>query len=491
MKIQIFMFSIICFSLFSCGENTENSHNQSEISSKVFITSPINNSSLMDTILVRCDSIKNLEIRRLDLYVDGDSILSTSVSPYVFPLVTNNFNNGLHSIYVKAIYGSESVYQSNQIIININNFLVFSNGFGQENKHEEGLSILQNNDSSFTILGNTGENLLLLKTDRYGNELWTQYFGGSKIDNMKHLIKASDGGYFISGSSESYGPGESDIWIIKASSSGLIEWNKNFGTFRNEYGGNLLETDDGSLFLIGNGDLNNSGDQDIWLIKTNSQGDSLWSKIYGGSGDETGNDIISVGDSSYIIIGSTSSFGNGGADIFIIKIDKNGNEEWNLNYGGTSDEFGRSIIHTPDDGFVILSSIESYGIGNNAVNIIRTNSSGEIIWDKTFGGGDGIRGSNSLHKTIDGNFILTYNTYNHVKDGYDAWLVKINDGGFIDWGRKFDNEGGDLGFSCLQTLDGGYVVTGSTFNLGYGEKDFGDLWLLKTDDKGIISLPQN
>lgn len=491
MKIQIFIFSIICISLFSCGDDTENNNNQSKISSSVFITYPNNNSSIMDTILVRCDSIKDLEINRLDLYVDGDSISSATIFPFIFPLVTNNFSNGLHSIYVKANYNFENEYQSSPIIVNINNFLVFSNAFGHENIHEEGLSIIQENDSSFIILGNTAEDLLLLKTDRHGNEIWTQYFGGSKIDVMKHLIKSSDGGYFISGSSESYGLGGSDIWVIKASSSGLIEWNKNFGTSSNEYGGSLLETNDGSLLLIGNGDLNNSGDQDIWLIKTNSQGDSLWSKNYGGSGDETSNDIISVGDSSYIILGSTSSFGNGGSDIFIIKIDENGNEEWNLNYGGTSDEFGRSIIHTSDDGFVILSSIESYGIGNNAVNITRINSSGEIIWNKTFGGGDGIQGSNALQNTMDDNFILTYNTYNHIKDGYDTWLVKINDSGFIEWGRKFSNDGGDLGFSCLQTLDGGYVVTGSTFNLGYGNKDFGDLWLLKTDEKGIIALPQN
>ena len=244
-------------------------------------------------------------------------------------------------------------------------------------------------------------------------------------------------------------------------------------------------------FFVGNGDLNNSGDQDIWLIKTNSQGDSLWSKTYGGNGDETGNDIISIGDSSYIILGSTSTFGNGGADIFMVKIDENGNEEWNRHYGGTSDEYGKSIITTSDDGFIILSSIESFGIGNNAVNIIRTNSSGDVIWSKTFGGGDGIQGSNSLKNTEDGNYILTYNTYNHIKEGYDTWLVKINDSGFVEWGRKFDNVGESLGYSCLQSFDGGYIITGSTFNLGFGEKDFGDLWLLKTDEKGIIALSQN
>jgi hypothetical protein len=369
--------------------------------------------------------------------------------------------------------------------------LVFSNAYGEENIHEEGLSIIQTNDSSFIILGNTAEDLFLLKADRFGNKLWSQYFGGSKVDVIRYLSQTLDGGFLLSGSSESYGPGESDIWIIKAYPSGLIEWNKNYGTSNNEYGGKALENNDGSLFLIGNGDISDSGDQDIWLIKTNSQGDSLWSKTYGGTGDETGHDIISLGDSSYIILGSTSSYGNGGADILLMKIDKEGAEEWSLNYGGTSDEYGQSIIETSDNGFVILSSIESYGDGNNAVNVLRINSSGEIIWEKTFGGGDGVKGSNMIQRTKDENFILTFNSFDHLKNGYDTWVIKINDSGFIEWGRKFNNDDSDFGYSCVSTLDGGYAITGSTFNLGNGNKDFGDIWLLKTDEKGVAALPSN
>jgi hypothetical protein len=174
-----------------------------------------------------------------------------------------------------------------------------------------------------------------------------------------------------------------------------------------------------------------------------------------------------------------------------MKIDKEGAEEWSLNYGGTSDEYGQSIIETSDNGFVILSSIESYGDGNNAVNVLRINSSGEIIWEKTFGGGDGVKGSNMIQRTKDENFILTFNSFDHLKNGYDTWVIKINDSGFIEWGRKFNNDDSDFGYSCVSTLDGGYAITGSTFNLGNGNKDFGDIWLLKTDEKGVAALPSN
>jgi len=491
MKKQFLAFAIILLFLSSCGDKGTDNNNSNNDASDILITFPLEDSSLMDTVLIRCDSINELEFNKISLWVNGDSITETSIQPFILPWITTNFENTSHSLFLRAYDHSGNQTESNPLIVNVNNFLVFSNAYGEENIHEEGLSIIQTNDSSFIILGNTAEDLFLLKADRFGNKLWSQYFGGSKVDVIRYLSQTLDGGFLLSGSSESYGPGESDIWIIKAYPSGLIEWNKNYGTSNNEYGGKALENNDGSLFLIGNGDISDSGDQDIWLIKTNSQGDSLWSKTYGGTGDETGHDIISLGDSSYIILGSTSSYGNGGADILLMKIDKEGAEEWSLNYGGTSDEYGQSIIETSDNGFVILSSIESYGDGNNAVNVLRINSSGEIIWEKTFGGGDGVKGSNMIQRTKDDNFILTFNSFDHLKNGYETWVIKINDSGFIEWGRKFNNDDSDFGYSCVSTLDGGYAITGSTFNLGNGKKDFGDIWLLKTDEKGVAALPSN
>lgn len=491
MKNQIIILPIILFTLFSCGEKSEDGNTQDNTAPEVLINFPLDDSYVADTVSVRCDSTSDLDINRFVLWVDGDSVVSLSTPPYIFPWITNDYENGSHSLVLKAYDNSENQSESNTITVNVNNFLVFSNAYGEENIHEEGLAMIQTMDSNFVLLGNTADDLFLSKKDRFGNEIWSQYFGGSLVDNIRYIRQTVDGGYLLSGSSNSYGSGGSDIWVIKAYPSGLIEWNKNYGTSNNEYGGKALENNDGTLFLIGNGDMSDSGDQDIWLIKTNSQGDTLWSKTYGGTGDETGHDIISLGDSSYVILGSTSSYGNGGADIFLIKIKEDGTEEWSLNYGGTSDEFGQSILQTSDDGFVILSSIEPFGDDNNAVNVIRISSSGEVIWEKTFGSGDGVRGSNTIQNTNDDNFILTYNSFDHLKDGYNTWLVKINDSGYIEWGRTFINEDSDFGHSCVQTLDGGYAITGSTFNLGNGNKDFGDLWLLKTDERGVVALPSN
>lgn len=490
MKKNIIILSTLLFLFFSCGDN-EGNKSQDSTPPTISIRSPLNNSILMDTVSVTCDSIIDSDINRLELWIDGDSLTTDSIPPYSFSWITNNFENGSHSLLIKAFDNSGNQSESEAITVNVTNFLVFSNAYGEENIHEEGVSIIQTPDSSFVILGKSADDLTLSKMDRFGTLIWNQSFGGSDVDNVRYLKQTSDGGYLMSGSSKSYGSGGSDIWLIKAYPSGLIEWNKNYGTANNEYGGKSIENSDGTLFLIGNGDLLGTGNQDIWLIKTNSQGDTLWTKTYGGLGNETGHDILAQGDSSFILLGSTSSSGSGGADILMIKINFEGIEEWSRVYGGTSDEFGHAIQQTSDDGFIISSSIESFGNNNNAINIIRTNYSGQIIWEKTFGGGDGIQGNNSIQKTDDDNFILTYNSFDHLKEGYVTWLIKINDSGFIEWGREFNNERSDFGFSCLQALDGGYAITGSTFNLGTGNKDFADLWLLKTDERGVVASPSN
>ena len=214
----------------------------------------------------------------------------------------------------------------------MNNFLSYYSTFCSEDIYEVGDSITQHTDSCFIILGGMGNDILLLGTDRYGNAEWHQSFGGSQSDKANHIQQTSDGGYIISGTTRSYGFGGSDIWLIKTGPTGLIEWNSYLGTTNNEHGGQVIEMPDGGFVLIGDRDLLGNGDSDIWLVKTNSVGDSLWTRSFGGPEPEHGYDIILNEDGGFTLLGSTESFGNGGADIWLIKTDANGNEQWNQSY---------------------------------------------------------------------------------------------------------------------------------------------------------------
>ena len=271
--------------------------------------------------------------------------------------------------------------------------------------------------------------------------------------------------------------------MIKTDPSGFIEWNTYFGGTYNEHGGQVLQSSDGGYILIGDRDFSGDGNQDVWLIRINSLGDSLWTKTFGGENIDQGSDIISFENGGFMLLGSTTSYGNGGADIWIIKTDSNGNEEWNHSYGGGSDDYGQSILQTSDGGYIIRSVIESFGDGNTAVGLLRISSTGDEVWNKTFGGSGGA-GGNAIQETYEGGYILVCNYYNHGTSAYDIWLIKINPSGNLIWDKSFGGTNHDYGFSVLQTFDGGFSLAGSTFNLGNGDANYSDLWLIKTDPEG-------
>jgi len=396
----------------------------------------------------------------------------------------------MHTLFVRSYDNTGNNADSEIITLSVDNFLVFYTTFGYEGINDAGYSIVQTADSSYIILGSTGNDILLLKADRKGAEQWSRVFGGSQFDEARHIQQTSDGGYIISGTTKSYGFGGSDIWLVKTDPSGFIEWNTYFGGTHNEHGGQVLQTPDGGYILIGDRDFSGDGNQDIWLIRTNSLGDSLWTKTFGGENIDQGSDIISFENGGFMLLGSTTSYGNGGADIWIIKTDSNGNEEWNHSYGGGSDDYGQSILQTSDGGYIIRSVIESFGDGNTAVGLLRISSTGDEVWNKTFGGSGGA-GGNALRETYEGGYILVCNYYNHGNSAFDIWLIKINPSGNLIWDKTFGGTNHDYGSSVLQTFDGGFALAGSTYNLGNGDANYSDLWLIKTDAEGnTVSFPE-
>ena len=136
------------------------------------------------------------------------------------------------------------------------------------------------------------------------------------------------------------------------------------------------------------------------------------------------------------------------------------------------------------------SVIESFGDGNTAVGLLRISSTGDEVWNKTFGGSGGA-GGNALRETYEGGYILVCNYYNHGNSAFDIWLIKINPSGNLIWDKTFGGTNHDYGSSVLQTFDGGFALAGSTYNLGNGDANYSDLWLIKTDAEGnTVSFPE-
>jgi len=310
--------------------------------------------------------------------------------------------------------------------------------------------------------------------------LWTRTFGGVGPDQSTCMQLTNDGGYIITGYTYSFGPGDNDIWLIKTDSTGNEEWTNAFGRDGNDFGSHVQQTRDNGFIIVGTISLGANG-FDVWLIKTDSTGNEEWNRTFGGNEYDGGSCVQETIDDGYIITGYTSSSGSGNNDVWLIKTDSNGDEEWNRTFGGTEGDGGSCVQQTNEGGYIIAGATHSFGAGRRPdAWIIKTNSDGEEEWNRIIGGG-----SNdylySIHQTNDGGYILAGRTASFGDGSYDMWLVKIESNGDQEWNRTFGGNDYDDGHSGQQTIDGGYIITGNTEPSGAGESD---ILLVKTDSTG-------
>ena len=304
-------------------------------------------------------------------------------------------------------------------------------------------------------------------------------FGGDSLDMGYSVQQTIDGGFIITGSTESYGNGDADVYLIKTDANGDSLWTKTFGGAGQDYGSSLQITSDGGYIITGRTEYAN-GNKDVYLIKTDANGDSLWTNTYGGTSVDFGLFVQQTTDGGFIITGATESFGNGGRDAFLIKTDSIGIEQWAQSFGGSAFEVGNCVQQTTDGGYIITGGTNSFGNGNRDAYLIKTDGNGVEQWNQTFGGVEFDLG-NSVKQTTDGGYIITGRTVSFGAGDKDVYLVKTDASGAEQWYQTFGGSAFDLGTCVHQTSDGGYIIAGGTNSSGSGDRD---AYLIKTDNNG-------
>jgi hypothetical protein len=305
----------------------------------------------------------------------------------------------------------------------------------------------------------------LLKTDAMGNVEWDKQYGIYPYENLgQYIQQTSDGGYIIAGyMGYNY---HIDAYVLKTDSCGNLTWTRILGKF--DYPDNSLSvqqtTDDGYIVTGWTGSYG-AGSSDAWLIKLNSDGEDEWNKTFGGSGLDGGDCVKQTFDGGFIITGRTDSFDSGGnGDAWLIKTDMYGNEIWNKSYGGHYLDDGKSVLQTSDSGYILTGSTYSFGAGNHDAWLIKTDMYGNEIWNNTYGGSSWDQGK-SVVQTADGGYFITGDYTDPIQGDLELYMVKTDSEGVEEWNYIIEHDSlgnTDSGSYGIQTTDGGYIVIGET-----------------------------
>jgi regulation of enolase protein 1 (concanavalin A-like superfamily) len=263
----------------------------------------------------------------------------------------------------------------------------------------------------------------------------------------------------------------------------VVRFAKTYGGISPEWAHSVQQTSDGGYIVAGRIMSFGAGVYDFFLIKTDANGNVQWAKTYGGTSKDIAHSVRQTSDGGYIVAGYTISFGAGERDLFLIKTDANGNLQWAKTYGGIYWDEARSVQQTSDGGYIVAGyKRPPEAQWNGEFILIKTDANGDVIWAKTYGG-LGWDEAYSVQQTSDGGYIMAGLTAAFTV-GYDFLLIKTDENGDLEWAKTYGVAHYDWAFSVQQTSDGGYIVAGQTNSFGAGSSD---IFLIKTDADGNIS----
>jgi uncharacterized delta-60 repeat protein len=354
--------------------------------------------------------------------------------------------------------------------------------------NDRAYSVQQTSDGGYILAGWTTSfsagviDVFFIKTDANGNIIWNKAYGGTLSEWAYSVQQTSDGGYILAGGISTASAGLNDFFLIKTDANGNIIWDKAYGGTNYDYAHSVQQTSDGGYIVAGYTNSFGVGTYDAFLIKTDANGNLQWAKTYGGTNWDQAFSVQQTSDGGYIVAGLTRSFGAGLNDIFLIKTDANGNLQWAKTYGGTNFDYAYSVQQTSDGGYIVAGGTNSFGAGGYDFFLIKTDANGDIIWAKTYGGTNN-DSAFSVQQTSDGGYIVAGRTRSFGAGGYDFFLIKTDANGNVQWAKTYGGTSSDYAFSVQQTSDGGYILAGITSSFGAG---LADIFLIKTDTNGDI-----
>ncbi|MBN2682429.1 MAG: hypothetical protein JXR58_07960 [Bacteroidales bacterium] len=346
--------------------------------------------------------------------------------------------------------------------------------FFGDSQNDVGYGLIQDSDEGYIIVGTTTKltketDVILIKTNKFGNQVWSKTFGDTLNDRGFFVQKTIDGGYIIAGTTI-ISDNKEDVLLIKTDYLGNTIWQKSFGNKSSEEGLCVKQTYDGGYIIAGYSDEANSGNgnpaglDDILLIRTNQAGDSIWAKRYGGAFSETGIDVIEKDDKGFIVLGTTNSFsepGQDGNNLILIETNESGLLTDKFTYGGTGSDNAASIVEI-DNGYLIVGTSTDVSTNNTDIFCAKTGKDiHEVTWEKKFGG-DKTEYCEKVVSISNGNYLILGATESFGEGRTDYYLVEIDNNGNEVRSATFGGTGDEKGNSIIESSFGGFAFVGST-----------------------------
>lgn len=329
----------------------------------------------------------------------------------------------------------------------------------------DGLDVIPAKDGGYIITGKITNDIIndmdiyIIGTNSTGDIQWTKTYGGNKPEYSFGILQATDSsGYFIIGYSQSFGGGDYDTWLLKINNNGDTLWTKTYGTWGNDQGQEIIPTSDGNYMITGGSNSPPNNSYQAYLIKIDPNGAILWEKYYGGPNYEIGNSVKQTPDGGYIMLGITYSYGVNG-DAYLVKTNSTGDTLWTKRFGGNQLDEGIFIVVNTDSSYTFCVRDSSTAGKNIDVQIIKADPNGTIIWDKHYGGTEKDT-DKMIQKTSDGGYIVSAITRSFGLSLPDMWILKLDSGGDTLWTRRFGGSDNEHCYSTRQTSDGGYIAVG-------------------------------
>lgn len=325
----------------------------------------------------------------------------------------------------------------------------------------------QTSDGGYILAGGTyapsngGSDFYLAKLDGQGNVLWQKNYGGAGDEWAYSVRQTADGGYILVGDTNSTGAVGYDVYVVKTGSTGVMEWSKTFGGAANDYGSGVALCAGGGYVVVGETYSYSTSDA-IYLVRLDAAGNVKWGWYYGSSGTDWGYDVLQSADGGFVIAGGTNSFGAGGEDVFLFKVDATGGTIlWQKTFGGTGRDRAMAVCRTADGGYIVAGETSSYGAGGSDLYLVKTGATGNKVWENYYGGSADDWGM-SVCQTADGGYLAGGSTLSFGAGGSDLYLVKTDAAGGLLWQQTLGGAGNDRGACAIETADSGYAIAGAT-----------------------------